>query len=161
MPSIRNAGERGAVLMDFAFILTLLFLLMFLIMDFGRYFYVQHTLQFATREGVRLALVGRTVNDPNGIPLNRIDSIVQTIRSKAAIAIRPGDLEISVYPVNEDFSDPVGWETTKNAGGPGSYMRVRTRYTFQCAMPMVSSLLLGNSIHMQTRVTYHNELFND
>jgi hypothetical protein len=152
---------RGAILMDFAFILTFLFLLMFLIMDFGRYYYVQHTLQFATREGVRLALVGRTIQDENGVPLGRLDSILRTIRSKASAAVRPGDLEISVYPVNEDFSDPRGWESMQDAGRPGSYMRVRTRYTFQCAMPMVSSLLLGGSIHMQTRATYRNELFND
>lgn len=161
MRPVREPRERGAVLMDFAFILTLFFLLMFLIMDFGRYFYVQHTLQFATREGVRLALVGRTVQDDNGIPLNRIDSIVHIIRTKASTAIKPGDLEISIYPVNADFSDPTGWETVRNAGSAGSYMRVRTRYTFECAMPMVSSFLLGNSIHMQTRVTYRNELFNE
>ncbi|MFM8560024.1 MAG: TadE/TadG family type IV pilus assembly protein, partial [bacterium] len=44
-------GERGATLIEIAFVLPMLFLLILSIVDFGIFFYVQHTVQFATREG--------------------------------------------------------------------------------------------------------------
>ena len=61
-------GCRGATLVEFAMVLPVFVLLLFGIIEFGRYFFVQHTLQFATREGTRLALVGGTLADANGNP---------------------------------------------------------------------------------------------
>ena len=41
-----------------------IFIILFIgIIEFGWYFFVQHTMQYATREGMRLALVGRTITD--------------------------------------------------------------------------------------------------
>ena len=48
--------------MEFALTLPVFFILVIGIIEFGWYFFVQHTLQYATREGMRLALVGRTLN---------------------------------------------------------------------------------------------------
>ena len=53
-----RSHERGGALVEFALVLPAFFVMMLSIMDFGLYFFVQHTLQFATREGARLALVG-------------------------------------------------------------------------------------------------------
>ena len=61
-------GIRGATAVEFALVLPLFVLLLFGIIDFGRYFFVQHTVQFATREGTRLALVGGTLRNPMEIP---------------------------------------------------------------------------------------------
>jgi hypothetical protein len=152
-------AERGATIVEFALVFPLFLLLCFAIIDFGHYFFVQHTLQFATREGVRLALVGRTIDDGSGNRLSRIDSIVKTIRDKASIAVKPSDLEISVYPVPADFSDPAGWETTQNAGPPGSFMRVKTRYKFRFPVPLISAVIPGGQLKIQAQATYMNELF--
>ena len=85
---IRNShgirkGDRGATAVEFALVLPLFVLLLFGIIDFGRYFFVQHTVQFATREGTRLALVGGT----RWGTMSRIDSIIQKIEDNAGLAI--------------------------------------------------------------------------
>ena len=54
----RKGNEQGATAVEFALVLPIFLLLTFAIIDFGRYFFVEHTLQYATREGMRLALVG-------------------------------------------------------------------------------------------------------
>jgi Flp pilus assembly protein TadG len=156
-------GGKGATLVEFALVFPFLMLLVFAVLDFGLYFFVQHSLQFATREGVRLALVGRTINDASGNPMGREASIIQTIRSKAAVAVRPADVSVSIYPVDASFADPADWQTTTpNAGLPGSYMRVRTRYTYHFITPLA---LIGPALPnrfkvIEAQATYRNELFD-
>ena len=151
---------RGATLIEFAIVMLPLMVLVFGTIEFGRYFWVQHVVQFATREGVRLALVGRTLNDANGNPMTREASILQMIHDKASIAVNPNDLAISIYPVNPDYSDPVGWQGMQYAGQPGNYMRVRTSYTFQFLTPAFGAMLPAGSTQVKAQATYRNELFN-
>jgi Flp pilus assembly protein TadG len=157
--TLRNG--RGATIVEFALVFPLLLLLMFGVMDFGFYFFVQHSLQFATREGVRLALVGRTINDGSGNAMSREASIVQTIRSKASVAVKPANVLVYIYPVNTNFADPAVLDTTQNSAGlPGSYMRVKTRYTYRFITPLVGALVPGRSKVIEVQATYRNELFN-
>jgi Flp pilus assembly protein TadG len=156
--TLRNG--KGATIVEFALVFPLLLLLVFGVMDFGFYFFVQHSLQFATREGVRLALVGRTINDASGNQLSRVASIVQMIRSKASVAVKPADVSVSVFPVDATFVDPSGWQTTQDAGLPGSYMRVKSRYTYQFITPLIGALVPGRSKLIEVQATYRNELFN-
>jgi Flp pilus assembly protein TadG len=156
--TLRNG--KGATLVEFALVFPMLLLLMFGVMDFGFYFFVQHSLQFATREGVRLALVGRTINDGAGIPMSREASIVQTIRSKASVAVRPAEVSVSIFPVDATFTDPSGWQTTQNAGLPGSYMRVKTVYTYRFITPLISAFVPSHTRLIEVQATYKNELFN-
>jgi len=152
--------SKGVTVLEFALVLPLLFLLVFGIMEFGYLFFVQHTLEMATREGARLALVGGTITE-GGNQLNRVASVVATIRAKASIAVPPGDVEISIYPVFPDssYSDPVGWQTTQNAGLSGSYMRVRTRYTHHFMTPVLGNFFTAGNMVVQAQATYRNELF--
>jgi Flp pilus assembly protein TadG len=158
--TLRNA--KGVTIVEFALVFPLLMVLIFGVMDFGMYFFVQHSIQFATREGVRLALVGRTINDGAGNPLSREASIVQTIRNKASVAVKPADVSVSIYPVDATFADPSGWQTTQNAGLPGSYMRVRTRYSYQFVTPfaLVRYIVPSRIRVIEAQATYRNELFN-
>ena len=80
--------------------LPIFFLLVIGIIEFGWYFFVQHTMQYATREGMRLALVGRTINGPGGQPLDRINSIIVTIKNNAAPAVNPAMVNVSIYKVD-------------------------------------------------------------
>ena len=157
-PGVR--GRRGATLIEFAIVLLLLLLLIFAIVEFGRYFFVQHTLQFATREGARVGLVGRQITDAGGNTLSRTASIVQTIKSKASVAVKPADVAVSVFPVDATFTDPSGWQTTQDAGLPGSYMRVRARYTYRFITPLIGAFVPSRSKVIEVQATYRNELFN-
>lgn len=153
-------NNRGTYVVEFALILPLFFMLILGIIDFGRYFFAQHTLQFATREGTRLALVGRTLIDPAGNPMSREASIVTTIQVNADTALDLSRLSISIYPVQSNFSDPQGWEGQLDAGDPGDYMRVRTRYTFEFLTPMIGNFFSpSGTTGMRAEATYRNELF--
>ena len=96
-------GCRGATLVEFAMVLPVFVLLLFGIIEFGRYFFVQHTLQFATREGTRLALVGGTLADANGNPLSRTASIIKQIRDNASLAVNPAEISISIFPITANL----------------------------------------------------------
>lgn len=154
---LRNA--RGVAVMEFALVLPLLFILIFSVIDFGLYFFIEHTIQFATREGVRLALVGRTLNDAQGNPMTREASIIKTIQDKARVAIDPVNLQISMFPVDPNYANPVGWENTQDAGGSGTYMRVIARYPYHFVTPLLGALVPGGKLVIQAQSTYRNELF--
>jgi Flp pilus assembly protein TadG len=153
-------GERGSTLLEFALVAPLLFLLVFAVVDFGNYFFVSHTLQFATREGVRLALVGGTINDAGGNAMSRLASMIATIEKNAAAGgIRASDLQISIYPLNSDYTEPAGAVGMQDAGQGGSIMRVRTRYEYQVITPIVHLMVKDGRIAAQAEATYRNELF--
>jgi hypothetical protein len=155
-------GIRGATAVEFALVLPLFVLLLFGIIDFGRYFFIQHTVQFATREGTRLALVGGTLVDADGNPMGRVASIIREIQDNAGLAIDPAGLSISIFPITAGYSDPTGWENLQDAGLPGDYMRVRTRYTYRFLTPFIGDFFTkgtkGTNV-IQAAATYRNELF--
>lgn len=159
----RARNDRGTTIVEFALVLPIFLLLVFGIFDFGRYFFVDHTLQYATREGMRLALVGRTLTDGNGNPMSREASIIQTIKDKASMAVDPSDPSLSIYifQIGSDYSDPSNWQNLPpNAGGPGSPMRVRTRYTYEFMTPLIGAFFTGGKILVEAQGTYRNELFD-
>ena len=150
---------RGSTAIEFAMVLPVFALLLFGIIDFGRYFFVQHTIQFATREGTRLALVGGTLSDNAGNPLDRTASIIQKIQDKASVAVNPAAVSISIFPIAAGYSDPTGWQGQQNAGGPGDYMRVRTTYTYVFLTPFIGDFFTAGMKTVQAEATYRNELF--
>ena len=52
----RFPSRRGSAVLDAAFVLPILFTLMFGTIEYGHYFYWKHTLQGAAREGARAAI---------------------------------------------------------------------------------------------------------
>ena len=60
--AIRRSRQRGAALIEFAFVLPLLILLTVAAVDFGRAFYVKNVLEQSAQEGVRSFAV-RAVSD--------------------------------------------------------------------------------------------------
>jgi Flp pilus assembly protein TadG len=149
----------GSTAIEFALVLPVFALFLFGIIDFGRYFFVQHTIQFATREGTRLALVGGTLSDSGGNPLDRTASIIQKIQDKVSVAVAPAAVAISIFPITAGYSDPTGWQGQQNAGAPGDYMRVRTTYTYVFLTPFIGVFFTAGVKIIQAEATYRNELF--
>jgi hypothetical protein len=62
-----SARSRGQALVEFAFVAPIFFLVLFSIIEFGRYVYNVQILNNAAREGARYAIVhGSTSNCPTG-----------------------------------------------------------------------------------------------
>jgi hypothetical protein len=145
---------------EFALVLPILALLLCATIEFGYFFFVQHTLQFATREGTRLALVGGTLNDPNnGNPMSRQDSIIQTIKDHASMAVNPDALQISIFPVGSGYTDPANWPVTTDPGSGGDYMRVRVRYLFHFWTPLIGRFFPSGQQMIDAEALYRNEMF--
>jgi hypothetical protein len=159
---IRGArNNKGTTLVEFSLVVPLFILLTFGIIDFGWYFFVEHTLQYATREGMRLALVGRKLMDEHGNPMSREASIIKTIKDTASLAVDPSSLSIYIFPIGDDYTDPEHWEDLDPyAGGPGSYMRVKTRYAYKFLTPLIGAFFTGGSTLVEAQGTYRNELFD-
>jgi hypothetical protein len=157
----RNTARwrRGSSALEFAVALPFFVMLVICTIEFGWYFFVQHTLQYATREGMRLALVGRQLTDTAGNTMSREASIIRTIKEQASLAVKPDGVLVSIYPVKDDFSDPTGWETQQDAGAPGDYMRVRTRYYHKVFTPLIPHFFKADHFWIVAEGTYRNELF--
>jgi Flp pilus assembly protein TadG len=151
-------GVRGSTLVEFGLVFPLFAMLLFGIIEFGWYFFVQHTLQYATREGTRLALVGGTLAGPNGSQMTRVASIVQTIQNDAILAVDPSKIAISIFPITAPYTNPTGWQGQQNAGNPGDYMRVVTQYNYTFLTPFIGVFFPGGSV-IQAETTYRNENF--
>lgn len=157
----KRSRERGAYLVEFALVFPLFLLLVMGIVELGRYFFVQHTIQFATREGMRLATVGTRLNDQSGHAMTREASVIQRIKEKSAVAIDPTRLSIYIYPVAADFSDPANWQDLPpDAGISLQYMRIRTRYTFRFVTPLIGAFFPTGGVQIEAQTTYRNEVFN-
>ncbi len=55
------------------------------------------------------------------------------------------------------YVDPTGWETQQDAGDPGEYMRVRSRYNHTFFTPLIGGFFSGGGIVIQAEGTYRNE----
>jgi len=157
---LKVKDSEGATIVEFALVAPVFALLLCAIMEFGYYFFVQHTLQFATREGTRLALVGGTLNDPGGNPMTRQASIDQTIRKNAALAVNPDALQINIFPVDSvTYGNPANWQTTTDPGAGGQYMRVVVQYTFTFWTPLVGRFFPSGQSVIIAQALYRNEGF--
>jgi len=149
--------DRGGTMVEFALTLPIFIILVVGIIEFGWCFFVQHTLQYATREGMRLAIVGRTLTDTSGNTMSPVASIIYTIRQEASLAVNPDSVLISIYQVGTNFSDPTNWQNTQTAGNRGDYMRVRTRVVHTFFTPLIGSFFPGGTMTIQAEGTFRNE----
>ena len=133
---------RGAAALEFAVLVPVFLLIIFVIIDFGWYFFVQHTLQYATREGAK---VGQ--RSAGSI------SIINTIKNNASVAVNPDDLDdITFSPVTHPDNNPVG----TNSGDSGDYMRIITKYDYNILIPIPG---IGDSFNIVAKVNYRNEFW--
>jgi Flp pilus assembly protein TadG len=156
-----NISEnKGATILEFTLVIPVFALLIFGILEFGFYFFVEHTIQHATREGTRIALVGLKLQNPDNTYMTCEQSIIKTIKDNASFAVNPNDLQVSIFPVGPGYSDPSTWNTTVNAGSGGDYMRVRVLYTFRFHPSFIGRFFPSGTNVIQAQTLYRNELFS-
>jgi hypothetical protein len=145
-----RADVRGESFVEFALVAMLLFLLMFVIIDFGRLFYVKATLESAMREAGRFAVTGRHLNNPNnpGQMLSRVDSIITTAK-KYAMGINISNIRIS---------SPQGGPT-RPAGGPRETVIIKLDTSLRLITPFAAQYFGPNGYTFTVGTTFLNEPF--
>src|SRR5579871_1898491 len=111
---------RGNATVEFAMVLPLFFLLVFGILDFGRLFFIQETLQYALREAGRFAVTGQN----NGT--NRVEAIRQ-VAEKSAMGLGITDSQIQISSIGSN----------NFAGGPRQTMTISMNYGVRLITPMI------------------------
>ena len=110
----RSKNHKGQALVEFAFVLPFLLLLMVAIIDFGILFYTQMTITNAAWEGAR---AGATIVDPT-----RGDQEIIGAVQSAAFGLDKSRLEIEIdpnqdqAPRNQPFPAPRGEPLTITVG---------------------------------------------
>lgn len=164
-PSRSIKSQRGNTTTEMAMMLLPFVILILGVMEFGWYFLHQHTLQYATREGMRLALVGEVLNDESGDPLTREASIKQVIQEKGEIGLMDIDpnkiLMWRDENTDNNYTGPLTFEElAPNAGNPADYMRIKVEYDHQFLNPLIASFFPDDeSVLLRAEATYRNEDF--
>ena len=130
MSGRRRHGRRGQALVEFALVAPLFFIVLFGIVEAGRFIFYYETLNNATREGARFAIVNgaNTLGCPSGPPApatTGCDTAGDNVRARvrqAAFGVLTG---VTVTPT---------WDPDN---GRGSTVKVVASYTYRPLIPLV------------------------
>jgi Flp pilus assembly protein TadG len=143
-------GERGSAFVEFALVAPILLLLMFGVLDFGRLFFTQLTLQHALREAGRFAVTGNKLPSPGGgsSKMSRVASIKQIAQQSAAGL----DLtNIQIKSVNGG---------TNHAGGPSDTVTISLTTNVKLLTPLVATFFPQGASKIEASTTFKNEPFD-
>jgi hypothetical protein len=149
-PSHARGRTRGQALVEFALVAPVFFLILFAIIEAGRFMFYYETLNNATREGARYAIVNgyNSLNCPTGPPAPNSRSCDPTgedvkARVKAAAfgALGAG---VVVTPA---------WSNPEN-NGRGSTVSVKATFTYSSLIPIVP--LPPITVEAESRLVINN-----
>lgn len=153
-------NTKGQALVEFAFILPLFLLLVFGLIDLGRFVLADSILSQAAREGARLASVeagwigsaDASCGSTGGpvCPMN-VTALITDIRSAAnrMVAGLGGSITTVYLSCDAPGAQPTNWQTftsaSCNSNGQGNVASVRLIYTYQPFTPVIGGLI-GNVV---------------
>ena len=97
---MKNTRQRGATLVEMALVMSLLFMLVFGIMEFGRLFNVYHTMTNAAREGARFGAapcpyLSLSCSPAGGlVSVSAIQNRVQTYLSADGVQVNTSNISV-------------------------------------------------------------------
>lgn len=125
--------EKGAALVEFALVVTLLMLLVFGIIEFGRILHTQLVVTSAAREGARKAVVTGDENDIETAISNATASL------NATVSKNTGAKDGSAVPGS---SDVVWWYYEKPSGNAiGNPVYVYVKGRVDLVVPLISNII--------------------
>ena len=139
-PENSSSRSAGQALVEFAFVLPVLLLLMVAIVDFGIIFYTQMTVTNAAWEGAR---AGATIVDPT-----QGDQEITGAVQAAAYGLDSSRLTINIDPAQD--------ESPRNQPYPaprGESLTVTVQYPVELSFPALTVPVTGQAV---TRMEYQN-----
>ena len=152
----RARATRGSSAIEFALIAPVFFLLLAGVIDLGRLFFVQMTLQDALRQAARFASTGwhQSGTDPGtGLPYTRETSIQQIIATEAAAAGMPSSSVVVVVSSTQGGSG--------KAGNPLDTVTISVTVTMNLLTGYIAQHFAPNGQYVFTLSTrFKNEAFS-
>ena len=140
----RSRGRRGSTVLELALAIPVVMVLFMGIFEFGRLFYARVTMQHAVAEAARFAVTGSTLDDDQGNPLTRAQSIVAVIQ-RQAIAL---DVDVDNLTI-----DP------PNGGGPSQVVTVSGVFSYDFVTPGIQSVFPSGEYTFTVATSLKNEPF--
>ena len=153
-----RTASRGQALVEMAFVLPLFLLLVFGLIDLGRFVLSDSILSQAAREGARVASVeagwigsGDGSCDTQGGPTcpTNVAALIADVRAKAngMVAGLGGSITTVYLSCDAPGDQPTNWQTFTGAScssnSQGNVVSVRLIYTYQPITPVIGGLI-GN-----------------
>jgi hypothetical protein len=135
----------GQSLVEFVLVVPILMLLVFGIIEFGRYFYTRLTLRDAVAEAARYAVTGNQFTDPvTGDPIGRATSIERIIEQRtSSLGVDPADISIS----------------PADGGAPEQVVTINVHYHYAIALPSIASIVPTSLLDFTVSTSMRNEPF--
>ena len=142
-------ANRGQSLVEFALIAPLFFLLVFGIIDLGRVFWVEITLQNAMRVAGRYAVTGNKISGQS-----RVNSI-QTVAAKAAVGLNVSQIVIT---------STAGGTGVNAAGYPNDTVTISLTTTLNLITPLIGNFFKAadgtpRAVTLKAITSFRNEPF--
>ncbi|HEY3598885.1 MAG TPA: TadE/TadG family type IV pilus assembly protein [Paraburkholderia sp.] len=152
--------QRGASTVEFALIAPLLFLLLFVAMDFGISLWVNLTMQYAVREGARYAVTGQSNLDPAASSQQRYLAIVQEIKnsSMGLYDLVDPSYTVTINGKANDYATQ-GSYSTGMFGNPGDIIVLQLNCTWPLLTPLARPFFAGGAYSFSVAATMRNEGF--
>lgn len=129
----RRDRSRAQALAEFALVAPIFFLMLFGIIDFGRYVYYVQVLNNAAREGARYAIVHGAEGIPStGPPDDSSGAAVKTTVKNYLVGVIDGGA-LTITPIWYDANG-------SNPGSPnlrGNLVTVKVDYQFRSVIPLI------------------------
>lgn len=122
--------KKGQALVEFAFVIPLLLLFLFSIVEFGRIFGAELIVAYSAREGARVGTIGSTDDDIKSQVFN------------SAVNLDPSKLIVIIEPVSERIR--------------GQQISVRVRYPVAVMVPIIS-VITGETVTVDSTCTMRVE----
>ena len=161
----RHASQRvckfledvtGANFIEAAFIMPLVLLLTFGVIDFATLCYEYLALENGVSQATRFVVTGQSMADPlnPGVFLNRQDSIKQAMRTATPTLSVPDGAFAFAHMA------PGAGSWSSGVGGPGDIEKVTINYSYVPMTPLLRPFFTGGQINFRVDSTMKNERYN-
>ena len=144
----RKGKSRGQALTEFALVLPIFAILLFGIIDLGRYVYTANALANGAREGARSASVGalgRPSPDCDGVTRPQCATTIATSRSWGYPA---SQITVAVQCSKTGLT----WTATCGAAVSNDMLRVKTTTNFTLVTPIIAQFIGSIAINGESTV---------
>jgi Flp pilus assembly protein TadG len=155
MSARRRDGSRGQAMVEFALVAPIFFLMLFAIIEGGRFIFYYEMLNNATREGARYAIVHGSNSscptgpmpgtDPNPCGADNLGTRVVTAARNAAVGLVSSGTLTSSNPVWWDCASTPPTPGTSSSGnnGRGQCVTVFVGYTYSTIIPVIPPITIS------------------
>ncbi len=152
----KRQRSRGQALVEFALIVPILVLLIFGIIDFGRYVYTQNSLNQASREGARAAAVQSRPAECTGqtrdacaitVTRGRLIGVIGTSTPVVACT------EVTQLDANNDNELDMAPVTPASNCQASNLLKVTVTNNFTLLTPVIAQFLGSQTLRGETQVT--------